>query len=293
MAGGNRRPFLSGREAGFNSLSVKALFGDEKNGGLPNTEEETSMEKNGSFSKNVEVLIRMKSMWFGRLFSLIRLASNKRPTATGNVSTTVQPAQTACQTGQGKANIDGASEETPEDSHPAPREFAKAQCCQKIVLLMAEKKVTEALSVLGYIGVLLSVSVQLMDDLLFLLTSLWWIQLSPQYHSIIKMLKLAFILEFLDIAVSLGGMICSNSPRSFNGKLQYIMILSPIDNYNTFKFGLPWDSNGVYNDLNRRPPRTFDDILARINEFSRAEDNDQAANFKNVRDNPKNKKNHD
>ncbi|KAM7498570.1 hypothetical protein LguiA_022984 [Lonicera macranthoides] len=44
--------------------------------------------------------------------------------------------------------------------------------------------------VLGYIGVLLSVSVQLMDDLLFLLTSLWWIQLSPQYHSIIKMLVL-------------------------------------------------------------------------------------------------------
>ena len=46
----------------------------------------------------------------------------------------------------------------------------------------------------------------------------------------------------------------------------------------TFKFGLPWDSNSIYNDLTRRPPKSFDGLLARIDEFSRVEDDDRAIN---------------
>ncbi|KAM7502432.1 hypothetical protein LguiB_001336 [Lonicera macranthoides] len=44
----------------------------------------------------------------------------------------------------------------------------------------------------------------------------------------------------------------------------------------TFKFGLPYDGNGIYNDLTRRPPKTFNDLLARVDEFSRVEDDDKA-----------------
>lgn len=51
----------------------------------------------------------------------------------------------------------------------------------------------------------------------------------------------------------------------------------------TFKFGLPWDNTGTYNDLTRRPPRTFNDLLARVDEFSMVEDNDQAANRTNFK----------
>lgn len=47
----------------------------------------------------------------------------------------------------------------------------------------------------------------------------------------------------------------------------------------TFKFGLPWDNNGIYNDLNRRAPRTFKDLLARLDEFPR--DDDRAVNMLN------------
>lgn len=38
-----------------------------------------------------------------------------------------------------------------------------------------------------------------------------------------------------------------------------------------FKFGLPWDSNGIYNDLMHNPPKTFNDFLSRVDEFSRVE----------------------
>jgi len=51
----------------------------------------------------------------------------------------------------------------------------------------------------------------------------------------------------------------------------------------TFKFGLPWDANGIYNDLTRRPPKTFDDLLARVDEFSRVEDDDQDSNRVNFK----------
>lgn len=47
----------------------------------------------------------------------------------------------------------------------------------------------------------------------------------------------------------------------------------------TFKFGLPWDSNDIYNDL----PRTFDDLLARVDEFSKVDDDDRAAIRLNVK----------
>lgn len=52
---------------------------------------------------------------------------------------------------------------------------------------------------------------------------------------------------------------------------------------NTFKFGLQWDNNGIYNDLARRPPRTFDDLLTRVDEFSRVEDDDRVANRSNAK----------
>ena len=45
---------------------------------------------------------------------------------------------------------------------------------------------------------------------------------------------------------------------------------------NTFKYGLPRDSNGIYNSLTRVPPTSFDELLSRVNEFARVED-DQIA----------------
>ena len=51
----------------------------------------------------------------------------------------------------------------------------------------------------------------------------------------------------------------------------------------TFKFGLPWDNNDIYNDLTRRPPKSFDNLLTRIDEFSKVEDGDRAANRSNFK----------
>lgn len=56
-----------------------------------------------------------------------------------------------------------------------------------------------------------------------------------------------------------------------------------------FKFGLLWDNNGIYNDLTRRSPKTFDDLLTRVDGFSRVEDDDRATNRKN----PKRKRGND
>lgn len=53
----------------------------------------------------------------------------------------------------------------------------------------------------------------------------------------------------------------------------------------TFKFGLSWDSNSIYNDLTKRPSRTFDVLLARVDEFSRDEDDDRAVNRSNFKRN--------
>ena len=47
----------------------------------------------------------------------------------------------------------------------------------------------------------------------------------------------------------------------------------------TLKIGLPWDGNGIYNDLTRHQPKSFDDLLTRIDEFSRVDDDDRAANM--------------
>lgn len=49
----------------------------------------------------------------------------------------------------------------------------------------------------------------------------------------------------------------------------------------TFKFSLLWDSNDIYNDLTRRPLKTFDDLLTRVDKFLRVEDDDRAANMLN------------
>lgn len=46
----------------------------------------------------------------------------------------------------------------------------------------------------------------------------------------------------------------------------------------TFKYGLPWDRDGIYNDLTRRTPKNFDYFLSRIYEFARVEDDDLVAN---------------
>lgn len=41
---------------------------------------------------------------------------------------------------------------------------------------------------------------------------------------------------------------------------------------------LPWDRDGIYNDPTIRPPKTFDDLLSRIDEFAKVKDDDLAAN---------------
>ena len=45
---------------------------------------------------------------------------------------------------------------------------------------------------------------------------------------------------------------------------------------NTFKMGLPKDKNGIYNAHTRQPPATFDELLTRVNEYARVEDDDMA-----------------
>lgn len=47
-------------------------------------------------------------------------------------------------------------------------------------------------------------------------------------------------------------------------------------NLNTFKCGLPSDNSGIYNSLTKFPPYTFDELLSRINEYARVEDNEIA-----------------
>lgn len=41
---------------------------------------------------------------------------------------------------------------------------------------------------------------------------------------------------------------------------------------------MPCDNNDIYNDLICRLPKNFNDLLPRIDEFSRVEDDDKAAN---------------
>ena len=41
---------------------------------------------------------------------------------------------------------------------------------------------------------------------------------------------------------------------------------------------MPWVRDGIYEDLKRRPPKTFDDLLSRIDKFARVEDDDLTAN---------------
>ena len=43
---------------------------------------------------------------------------------------------------------------------------------------------------------------------------------------------------------------------------------------NTFKIGLSKDENGIYNALTRQPLTTFDELLLRVNEYARVEDDD-------------------
>ena len=53
-----------------------------------------------------------------------------------------------------------------------------------------------------------------------------------------------------------------------------------------------WDRDGIYNDLMRRPPKDFDDLLSRIDEFARVEDDELAANrveYKRERGNDRNR----
>ena len=45
---------------------------------------------------------------------------------------------------------------------------------------------------------------------------------------------------------------------------------------NTFKYGLPKDSNGIYNSLMKVPPYTFDELLSRVNEYARVEEDEMA-----------------
>lgn len=47
---------------------------------------------------------------------------------------------------------------------------------------------------------------------------------------------------------------------------------------NTFKCGFPRDNSGIYNSLTRIPPHTFDELLSRINEYARVEDDEIATN---------------
>ena len=46
---------------------------------------------------------------------------------------------------------------------------------------------------------------------------------------------------------------------------------------NTFKYGLPRDNNGIYNSFTRVPPYTFDELLSRVNDFIRVDDDEIAA----------------
>lgn len=41
---------------------------------------------------------------------------------------------------------------------------------------------------------------------------------------------------------------------------------------NTFKYGLPKDSNDIYNSLTRVPPHTFYELLSRVKDYARVED---------------------
>ena len=41
-------------------------------------------------------------------------------------------------------------------------------------------------------------------------------------------------------------------------------------------YGLPRDSNVIYNSLMRVPPYTFDELLSRVNEFAGMEDDEIA-----------------
>ena len=50
-----------------------------------------------------------------------------------------------------------------------------------------------------------------------------------------------------------------------------------------FKFGMSCDDIGIYNDHTRHPPKTFNDLLARIDEFLRVEDDDRTANMSNFK----------
>ena len=43
---------------------------------------------------------------------------------------------------------------------------------------------------------------------------------------------------------------------------------------NTFKLALPKDENRIYNALTRQPPTTFDELLSRVNEYTKFEDDD-------------------
>lgn len=43
---------------------------------------------------------------------------------------------------------------------------------------------------------------------------------------------------------------------------------------NTLKSGLPYDKDGIYNSLTRLPPHTFDQLLARVNEYAIVEDDE-------------------
>lgn len=36
------------------------------------------------------------------------------------------------------------------------------------------------------------------------------------------------------------------------------------------------DNNGIYNNLTQRPLKTFNDLLSKVDEFSRVEDDDKA-----------------
>ena len=47
---------------------------------------------------------------------------------------------------------------------------------------------------------------------------------------------------------------------------------------NIFKCGLSRENNGIYNSLSKIPPYTFYELLSRINEYSRVEDDGITAN---------------
>lgn len=46
---------------------------------------------------------------------------------------------------------------------------------------------------------------------------------------------------------------------------------------NTFKYGLPGYTNGIYNSLTRVILYTFDELLSRVNEYAKMEDDEIAA----------------